>query len=76
MPMPKSAPAQPPLFRCPVSDACADKGRPPWCKAGEWRRLYPTCAREQAGTAADCPHVECVRKWLEKQGKESSADGR
>lgn len=66
-------PLEIPTTRCAVFDACSDMTRPAWRTVEEWRQLYPVCAREQAGTAAACPHLEHVRAWLRDRNTVTSA---
>ena len=54
--MPKQVPLPLPDQRCPAHDACYLSCKPPWRTDAEWLAAYPECAREQNGTAADCPH--------------------
>lgn len=55
--------------KCPIQHWCNEMTRPQiYYTEGQWAAKYPTCAREQAGKAQECPHGERVRAWMRAHG--------
>lgn len=60
------APLDLPVQTCPLRLACLQAfGNAPERTPEEWLRLYPSCARQDNGTAAECPHIQHVTQWQE-----------